>query len=213
MTFRRALIASLLIFSTMGLSIFFSQSRDMQLKKPFSDFPKAIGPWSGQERRFDQQIYDILGVEDSFLGDYSTAEGDNVNLYIGFYESQRKGDIIHSPRNCMPGGGWNITKSTVEELEVPNHNPVKIAVNRLIIENAGEKQVVLYWFQSRGRFITSEYNQKIYLVIDSITKRRTDGSFVRLLSSVGENGEHQTTEAMKDFVRLLLPILDDYLPA
>ena len=112
----------------------------------------------------------------------------------------------------MPGGGWNITDIEIEELIIPNNSPSKINTIKLDLSNGRDKQVVLYWYQSRGRFISSEYWQKIYLVIDSITKKRTDGSFVRLIAPVENGNEEKALTDLKDFARLLVPVLQEYLP-
>ena len=77
-------------------------------------------------------IYDKLGVDDSFLANYHTPDGRYVQLYVGYYQSQREGDLIHSPKNCMPGAGWNITDTSLEELVIPNANPVKIKVIKIV---------------------------------------------------------------------------------
>lgn len=191
---------------------FINYSEDMEPDKPLSTFPKKIGEWKGTEGRFDQEVYDALGVDDSFLGHYRTSEGGYVQLYVGFYKSQREGDLIHSPKNCMPGGGWNITDTSIEELNIPGNSPSKINVIKLNIEQEEKKQIVLYWFQSRGRFISSEYWQKIYLVIDSITKRRTDGSFVRLIAPVIDGDKEKALKDLKNFAREVIPVLEDYLP-
>ena len=181
-------------------------------KKPFDSFPMEIGEWTGEKARFDDQIYDALGVDDSILGHYRKVQGDSVQLYVGYYQSQRKGDLIHSPKNCMPGSGWNITASSIEE--VPGNEPGdRFKAIKLLIENGGEQQVVLYWFQSRGRIISSEYMQKIYLVVDSIFRRRTDGSFVRLISPVRDGNLDDTTEKMKAFAHELVPYLHAYIPS
>lgn len=113
----------------------------------------------------------------------------------------------------MPGSGWNIIRTSLEELIIPNTNPGKIQVIKLILEKGDQRQVVLYRFQSRGRFIASEYMQKIYLVIDSITRHRTDGSFVRLIAPICDGDEEKTSEYMKNFATLLLPILQEYIPS
>ena len=190
-----------------------NHSEDVKPNKPFSTFPKEIGEWKGTEGRFDQDVYDVLGVDDSFLANYRTPDGRYVQLYIGFYQSQREGDLIHSPKNCMPGGGWNITDTLIEELNIPGNSPDKINVIKLDLSNGREKQIVLYWYQSRGRFISSEYWQKIYLVIDSIIKKRTDGSFVRLIVPVINGNEENALTDLKDFARLLVPVLQEYLPS
>jgi len=210
-SFKRTLIASGLMILTLLGAQYFGHFTDVDSLKPLSGFPRQIGQWSGRQRRFDQRIYDVLGVDDSFLGDYNTPDGKQINLYIGFYKSQKEGEIIHSPKNCMPGAGWNIIRTSLVDLNVGQNNPHKIKVIKLLIQNEKEKQVVLYWFQSRGRIISSEYWQKIYLVWDAILKHRTDGSFVRLMAPVSES-EAETTTYMERFAQQLLPILDQYLP-
>ena len=197
---------------TMVCLSYISHGENILPNKPFSTFPKKIDEWSGREDHFDKRIYDIVGVDDSFLCNYTTPDGRQVHLYIGFYQSQREGDLIHSPKHCMPGAGWNIIKTSLEELIIPNHNPGKIKCIKLILEKSAQRQIVLYWFQSRGRFIASEYMQKIYLVIDSIIKHRTDGSFVRLIAPVTNADEEKTVKDLKDFAKLLIPILQEYIP-
>jgi len=192
---------------------YLSHAENIQPNKPFATFPKQIGEWVGIEARFDQKIYDILGVDDSILANYSTSNGRHVQLYVGFYQSQREGDLIHSPKHCMPGAGWNIIQTSLEKIAMPNTNPGEIKAIKLLLQNGPHRQIVLYWFQSRGRIISSEYMQKIYLVTDSITRRRTDGSFVRLISPVINGDEGKTLNTLKDFSVQLMPILNEYIPS
>jgi EpsI family protein len=112
----------------------------------------------------------------------------------------------------MPGSGWNITDTSLEEIIIPGNKTKKIKAIKLILEKGINKQVVLYWFQSRGRFIASEYWQKIYLVWDAIFKNRTDGSFVRLITSVNDKGVESATESLKSFAVAVIPILNEYIP-
>ena len=148
---------------------------------PLSQFPTQIGNWNGVVDRFDDKIYDALGVDDSILCHFRDHSENYVQLYIGFHQSQVEGDLIHSPKNCMPGGGWNIVETSIVDLTVPTPQPQSVKVIQLLLQNGLRKQMVLYWYHSRGRVIASEYHQKIFLVIDSIARRRTDGSFVRLM--------------------------------
>ena len=213
MSFKHTLTASTLMLLTMLFLNYLSHSEDIHLNKSFSTFPKQIGEWVGKEERFDEKVYDILGVDDSYLSSYRRSDGRQVQFYIGFYQSQRQGDLIHSPKHCMPGAGWNIIKSHIEELIIPNTNPGKIKTIKLILQKGAQKQVVLYWFQSRGRIIDSEYMQKIYLVIDSIVRHRTDGSFVRLITPVSNDDEDKALNTLKDFAVQLMPILNEYIPS
>jgi EpsI family protein len=201
------------MISTAVFLNFINRSEAVQPNKPLSTFPKQIGEWSGIEQRFDDRIYDALGVDDSYLATYRNSNGGQVQLYIGFYQSQREGDLIHSPKNCMPGAGWKIVSSSIEELDVSDTDYNKIKTIRFKLRNGIHEQAVLYWFQSRGRIISSEYLQKIYLVIDSITRKRTDGSFVRLIAPIHNGDEEKTIEYIKDFGKLIFPILTEYIPA
>jgi len=209
---KRAIVLSLLMISTFIYLWFMSHGESVQAKKKFSTFPKQVEAWIGKESFFDQKIYDKLGVDDSVLIYYRSNDNREVQLYIGYYESQREGDLIHSPKHCMPGSGWNITDTSLEEIIIPGNKTKKIKAIKLILEKGINKQVVLYWFQSRGRFIASEYWQKIYLVWDAIFKNRTDGSFVRLITSVNDKGVESATESLKSFAVAVIPILNEYIP-
>ena len=201
-----------MIFTAIFLN-YINHSEAVQPNKPFSTFPKQIGEWRGIEQKFDDRIYDVLGVDDSYLATYRNSNGGQVQLYIGFYQSQREGDLIHSPKNCMPGAGWKIVSSSIEELDVSDTGYDKIKTIRFKLKKGIHQQAVLYWFQSRGRIISSEYLQKIYLVIDSITRKRTDGSFVRLIAPIHNGEEEKTVEYIKEFGQLIFPILTEYIPA
>jgi len=194
-------------------AVYIGHGEDVHPNKPLSTFPTKIGQWTGTQDKFDSRIYQVLGVDDSFLANYRSPEASGVQLYVGFYQSQREGDLIHSPKNCMPGAGWNIVETSIETLHTAAGNTKKTNVIKLVLQNGIQKQIVLYWFQSRGRIITSEYMQKIFLVVDSIIRHRTDGSFVRLITPVLNNDENQSLSTLKDFAVQLMPILNEYIPS
>jgi EpsI family protein len=171
-----------------------------------------IGDWRGTTSRFDQKIYDVLGVDDSLLANYYNNKDVHIQLYIGYYKSQREGEIIHSPKHCMPGSGWNIVENSLLPLELKNQKKGSIKVIKLVLQNGAQRTVALYWFHSRGRIINSEYTQKIYLVWDAITKHRTDGSLIRLLSPVTNQDESQTIQRLKQFAEEIFPILNQFIP-
>ena len=196
---------------TAGLTGFVSHSERITPNKPFSEFPLEIDQWKGNKGELDRKVYNILGVEDYILANYRKNSGETVNLYVGFYQSQKEGDIIHSPKNCMPGAGWKIMDTSIETVEMADTEK-KIKTIKLLLQKGEEKQVVLYWFQSRGRIISSEYMQKIWLVIDSVTKQRTDGSFVRLISPVTVD-EGETIKVLKEFINKIYPFLNEYIPS
>lgn len=208
---QKTIITITIMLITVLLTGLFNHSERIAPNKPFSEFPLKIGQWQGEKGELDQKVYNILGVEDYVLANYKNNSGERVNLYVGFYQSQKEGDIIHSPKNCMPGAGWKITGTSIETVNVSDDEK-NISVIKLLLQKGAEKQIVLYWFQSRGRIIFSEYMQKIWLVIDSVTRQRTDGSFVRLISPVIID-EEKTIKALKDFAQKVYPVLNVHIPS
>lgn len=212
MSIKRASITALLMLGTYFYISVMSHGEPIPPKKPFATFPKTLGDFTGTQEYFDPEVYDILGVDDSVLISYRNPEGKNIHLYVGYYRTQREGELIHSPKHCMPGAGWNIIRTTRETMPHPADPTKDVGMIKLLLKKGAAQQVVLYWFQSRGRFIDSEYRQKIYLVYDAILKNRTDGSFVRLVAPVRHGDEDRATNDLKAFARNLIPVLEEYLP-
>jgi EpsI family protein len=204
----RAILVAVILAATAGLTQWATRSERVAPGKPFSEFPMEVGAWEGVRSSLDADVFNVLGVEDYVLANFRNSSGEAVNLYVGFYQSQKEGDIIHSPKNCLPGAGWDITATGQETVRFGD-SPAVVA--KLFLQKGGSRQVVLYWFQSRGRIIASEYMQKIWLVVDSIVRGRTDGSFVRLIAPVTDDPE-QAIKRLKAFARALKPSLDEHIP-
>ena len=149
----------------------------------------------------DDEIVRVLGVDDYVSRTYLNASGDPANLYVGYYASQRQGDTIHSPQNCLPGAGWQPVESARTSLAVGG---ATLPVNRYVIEKGTERQVVLYWYQGRGRVVANEYANKLWLMVDAARLRRTNGSLVRIIAP----RERDAVE----FARVVFPRLTGYLP-
>jgi exosortase D (VPLPA-CTERM-specific) len=180
------------------------------LREPLGNLSTQIGQWSGRPTaKFDDRIIAKLGVDEYLSRFYHNPNRQEIQLYVGYYQSQREGDTIHSPRNCLPGSGWQPVKSGRSVISVGAGDPIE--VKRYVIQKGLEKQVVLYWYQSHGRVIASEYWAKIYLVIDAIRMSRTDGALVRVISPVVDSEKTAELYA-EDFVKDLLPLLNRHLP-
>ena len=194
-----------------------SKSELTPARESFSTFPMEIGDWRGESvPRFNQQILAVLGVDEYVTRTYYAPSGRAVGLYVGFYQSQRQGDTMHSPLNCLPGAGWEPVKKERVTIEVPTTTGTRaIVVNRIVILKGLDKQVVLYWYQSHGRVVASEYWGKIYTVVDAIRLNRTDAAMVRVISPVtgSDAAAEQTAERLTvDFTRAMFPLLGRYLP-
>jgi EpsI family protein len=178
----------------------------------FSDFPLEIGAWSGRRRPLERTYLDALKLDDYMLADYAK-DGRVVNLYVAYYNSQRKGEAVHSPRACMPGGGWQLSDFNQRTLANINVNGRPLRVNRTLIALGDERQLVYYWFEQRGRVITNEFVVKWYLFWDALTRNRTDGALVRVITQVPHGGSEADADAgLVDLVSHLPPVLPVYVP-
>jgi len=199
-----------------GASVVISRASQTETAIPrqsFNVFPMTISKWNGRpDPPLTQHVLDVLGADDYLSRTYYNANGEVANLYLGFYEKQREGDVIHSPLNCLPGAGWEPIEKQRVQLRTPN-GPVQ--VNELVIEKGIEHQLVLYWYQAHGRVVASEYWGKTYLVLDALRLNRTDGSMVRVITNIGDNLKERRPQASSiahEFAETVLPLLGPYLP-
>ena len=208
-----ALLGVLLAGAVIGQSTFDRSETIPQRALTFAEFPSRLGEWRGRVQRMQSILVDKLNFDDYILADYQRSTGEQVNLYVAYYESQRAGSSIHSPSSCLPGGGWKMQdfrQVTVDDIHI-NGRPLR--VNRSIIKKGEAKQLVYYWFQGRGRVLTNEYLVKLHLLTDGITMNRSDGALVRLVMPVppGEAAAEVETRLV-EFARLLAPQLERFIP-
>jgi exosortase D (VPLPA-CTERM-specific) len=205
------------ILFVLGMGLFSTQLASRQDMTPprraFVDFPLSIDRWTGSSYTMEKVYRDVLKFDDYFLADYQQAGGGPVNLYLAYYRSQRKGQSAHSPRTCLPGGGWEIVSLETAQVPSGGSRQDSFPVNRAIIQKGEQKQMVYYWFQQRGRVLTDEYLVKWYLFWDALTRQRTDGALVRLMAMVQPGEEEAAAEArLAAFTRLVEPGLGRYIP-
>lgn len=181
-------------------------------RKLLKDFPANIGDWrqNGADQRFETEIETVLGANDYLMRDYFVpSSGKGANLYIGYYETQRTGATYHSPRNCLPGSGWTIAESQPVEIALPDGQ--KFFANNYVIENHQSKALMIYWYQGRGRYLANEYKDKFFTVLDSISRRRSDGAMIRIVVSI-DKSEAEALETAKNLAAGAAANLAEFVP-
>jgi exosortase D (VPLPA-CTERM-specific) len=182
-------------------------------RKSFSEFPMTFDDWKGKRDVIERVYLDVLKLTDYVMADYYSPDGKIVNFYSAYYETQKKGEHTHSPRSCIPGGGWTITSMTREKIPDVDIEGAALYVNRLLITKGETRQLVYYWFQQRGRIITNEYLMKWYFLLDSIAMNRTDGALIRLTTLVPPGKSMEDAEALLiSFVKKTAPVIPEYVP-
>ena len=205
--------AVLLLIATALLLHARSRGEVFPPRHPLQSFPQQIGNWEGTDVAIDEDALQVLGPGDFLLRVYQDQDTTQtpVDLFIAYFASQRAGDTIHSPKNCLPGAGWSPVQSRRIMLSMPSHAP--FPVNRYVIAKGDARQLVLYWYWAHDRGVASEYWAKYYLVADSIRMNRSDGSLVRLKTGMapGESVD-AAMQRVIPFAERILPLLDDYIP-
>ena len=181
----------------------------------FNSFPMEIGGWRAtNDPPLEDDILKVLGVDD-YLSRIYYRPGAAVGLYMGYYGSQRQGDTIHSPLNCLPGAGWEAVSEGRKTIVNADGAGRDITVNRYVVQKGLDRQLVLYWYQSHGRVVASEYWSRAFLINDAIRMNRTDGSLVRVIAPIAHGAADNGAAAeqlAEDFVRVIFPQLPAYLP-
>jgi exosortase D (VPLPA-CTERM-specific) len=177
----------------------------------FVDFPMTLGAWSGRQEKIEDEYLDALKLDDYLMADFTNGRS-VVNLYSAYYASQREAQSVHSPRSCIPGGGWRI--NTFEQVAIPGDTGAPaLRVNRAVIELGDQRELVYYWFKQRDRLLTNDYLVKWYIFVDAFTRRRTDGALVRLVTQLARGESESAADArLQAFARVVAPELRPFLP-
>jgi EpsI family protein len=206
------IIVILVLLAAAGLNHYFSKPDISLPRKSLTEFQKELGDWvTISDQRMDDQSMKVLQVDDYFMRNYRNSKGEVIGFYVGYFKSQREGKGIHSPRQCLPGAGWVPLNTAVYQMVLAGHNPETVPVNEFVMGKGLDRQLYLFWYHGRGRIYASEYWNKIYLIWDGLTRKRTDGALVRVNNPVVGDTE-DALKTQSDFIQLVLPLLKEYIP-
>ena len=206
--------ASVLLLIVVAVSVTALPEREDIIpdRKSYAEFPLEFSGWKGRTGSIEQVYIDVLKFTDYIMNDYIGEDGGSVNFYSAYYDSQKKGSSAHSPKSCIPGGGWRITAFDTYPIQGVNIGAAPLQVNRLVIQKGEIKQLVYYWFQQRGRIITNEYMMKWYLFWDAMTKQRTDGALMRLTTVLKPGQDISIADKrLESFIKEIAPIIPEYV--
>jgi EpsI family protein len=207
MSFLRLLVAGFVLVGGIFATHAIKPSTPPREHLPLRGFPTAIAGLHSRDLSFEADVVRIIGVDEYTNREYF-GDGRPIELYIGYYKDQRSGDAIHSPKNCLPGEGWEPVRSSriqIGSAEKP------VLVNEYIVEQGPERDLVLYWYQTRGRIVASEYWAKFWLIADGVRQRSTDGAMIRIWTTA-QDGEQSAEARATDFARRVYPQVSGFLP-
>ena len=210
---RRIVLIAMTLLLSFGLLGWLSVIPPNPKRDNLSTLPKQAGAWQMvREDVLDAETAKVLKADDYVMRRYKEGTTRLVDLFIAYYYSQQAGESMHSPKNCLPGSGWEIIDT--DEVALPTDGAGHASnINRYIIQNNANRALVLYWYQANGRVIASEYWAKIYLVLDSLRTGRRDGAIVRFVVPMkkGSDGSAELKDGL-EMAANLVPLLPKYLP-
>lgn len=173
--------------------------------------PYELEGWRSERQELSTATLEVLGADDHIVTNLLSPGGEHFNLYINYLDMQRHGHSWHSPRQCIPGGGWQITQHDI--VPTTTADGKQFHYNRIIIENRGNRQLLYYWYDQRGRKIANEFVMKLTLIYDAMTMRRTDGAMIRIITPIARAESVEDAEArLLGFMQTLEPKLPAYIP-
>jgi exosortase D (VPLPA-CTERM-specific) len=203
--------AIVVLIATFWLSHGIEFREKVPINKSFNGFPMTIGEWTGTHMTMDANIIKSLHFSDYIMAAYHNPNGQMIDFYVAYYESQRKGEATHSPETCLPGSGWTFEKTSLKTFDTENGEHLR--VRRVLASNNGSRQLIYFWFPQRGRDLTSLYQVKFYAFWDALTRQRTDGALVRVITEIYPGEAVEVAEKrMVAFVSGVNPVLDEFIP-
>jgi EpsI family protein len=209
------LVTVLLLATTAAAAHSIEFREKTPINRTLSEFPASLGKWQGgASAAIDGEILSQLDLSDYTIVNYRDGTGQQVNVYIAYYQTQRKGESIHSPKSCLPGSGWEFRQAGRVGIPLSSTDGFKsIPVNRAVMTKSGYKQLAYYWFPMRGRILTNIFEMKLYNFWDALTQQRTDGALVRLITPIRKNESIEDADArLQAFTREMVPVLNKFLP-
>jgi EpsI family protein len=181
---------------------------------PLSSFPSVLPGWIAiGDYPVAKEIQEILKADDILNRAYTNPSGrTRVDFFIAYFKTQRTGATPHSPRNCLPGSGYEpVEPARTILIEIPGA-AAPLTTNRYVVARGEDKVAVLYWYQGHGRTIANEFSAKLWLVADSIRYRRSDTALVKVQVPVGQGDSGGAVGTAVAFVRAAYPALAAQLP-
>ncbi|HEV8412526.1 MAG TPA: EpsI family protein [Bryobacteraceae bacterium] len=188
--------------------------------RPLASMPTTLGSWQlVQTGVIEQEVLDVLKADDILNGVYCSSASPDcpktgqgaANLFVAAFRTQRNGKTPHSPKNCLPGSGWE--RISAGEMTIDVGRAAPITVNRYVVAYGSQRDLVLYWYQSRDRVVADEYKAKFWVMADAIRLNRTDTALVRVIVPLANKDEAKAQATATDFVKSFYSTLLDYLPS
>jgi EpsI family protein len=191
----------LILTAVFGCRLWFERDPGATAAHRLSGFPNEIGAWHKvREDTLNAETRGVLRADDYLARTFEVLPGTQAQIFVAYYRTQHSGETFHSPRNCLPGSGWEPVSASLIDADLGLGRSVRL--NRYLVERNGQRLLVIYWYQEHERIIADELQGKFYLVWDAIRLHRRDGALVRFSLPLGtELSEAQADDQLLRLIR------------
>jgi EpsI family protein len=186
------------------------RQEDIALRGPLASLPPVLLGVLGRDQVISPEEQRVAGMSSYLLRAFGQDNEPQFSVYVGYYPSQTQGRTIHSPKNCLPGSGWEPLAAREEQLQAGG---AQVTVNRYELANGNRRALVYYWYQGRGRVAANEYRVKLDLLRDAAIRGRTEEALVRVVVPLSPAVSDSVAEAMaRGISSEVIPALSQLLP-
>ena len=192
-------------------TLFIDRQQVVELAQPLSTLPIVVADYRGIDLPISEAEQRVAGMTNYSFRAFVRDSMEAFSIYVGYYDHQTQGKTIHSPKNCLPGSGWEALAQAEREVSTPSGTET---VNRYLLQNGAERALVYYWYQGRGRVAANEYRVKWELLRDAAISGRSEEALVRIVIRLRPTMTEQQAEQLATQVAgELIPSVYEVLPS
>ena len=150
----------------------------LPLAKPLSTVLSGLKGYQFSELKVSDEERSVAGMSEYTARVYRIDTAVAFTTLVSYYERQSQGKTIHSPKNCLPGAGWEVLDGRTK---VVQSEGAPYTINRFVLKNGRAMSVAYYWYQGRGRVAANEYRVKWNLLHDAAVVGHTEEALVRIV--------------------------------
>ena len=179
----RTYVPALMLFGGVAFLWHTQQQTALQPVAPLTTILDTVTGYRAEQQKVSDEERRVAGMSDYVARVYWRDTVPAFTLYVGYYDRQTQGRTIHSPRNCLPGAGWEVLSGATHTVQA---GATSYVVNRYLLKNGPFVAIAYYWYQGRGRVVASEYQVKWNLLRDAAVLGHTEEALVRLMVYVNQ---------------------------
>jgi EpsI family protein len=122
-------------------TLLIDRQQEVELAAPLSTLPLEVAEYHGIDLPISEAEQRVAGMTSYSFRAFVRDSAEVFSIYVGYYDHQTQGKTIHSPKNCLPGSGWEALAQAERQVPTPGGRET---VNRYLpVISASERLVTV----------------------------------------------------------------------